>query len=618
MSKSYSYAIYPAIGIARVGTSEKFYIGPEEANALPSNIDGSDFASTDFRDEEKRLKRQAAHFAIHYIGEDGVSIPLAIGDIIPVGDQERTVKDIKWTVHLANKKPIWYEFQTNQGEDGYGPNHPLRNSDVTGAKERQRMIIDPGARTVNQCLPTGKFDRSSTPDSENRFPPQNIKPYCIDTLGELQVITEQIGARNCNVGDLLVVGGHGHSGSQNEDIEIKTYANNNGWYDDTSDGSVTATILLDDGTEIGCAEIQAAWVICGPPAYAPQIPNLVTLYDTIFDIAVRKMNYRPDIFEGGMWKSGEGGFFPHFETHIQPILERGQTYPWVVAIPPKPHHFDMAMMGDSSIAMKGMRQRILDYLRAPNDENTLVDSSSGGTMMPYLAGDASIGPADKTPSKFLHLTDTQYFMLQQWADGYFTCGKENNPKKSYGDVITQGVLENCVGGAFSPGIEMTWVSRLVPIYSAPFRIRVKDDICYPLSLDWNPEAGLEPGDITKFMAIPWQADFNECSSQPIDGRTVWWWPAQRPLFVYTKVKDCVEPEGRTIWQMVQDKDVKQVPWVGTDYDINAQDFVSFASDNEMVKNWKNMGFVFNEGDKEKPLFVEVERELRRPGKKKDK
>ena len=584
------YAIYPAIGIARVGISDEYYLGPESPNALPGNLDGTPFSAKDLRDSQKRLKRQAARFCVHRINADSSTTPVVIG--------KDNIRTIRWTVHLANKKPIWYNFSTNLGENGYAVNHPLRNAHVTG-DARIAMITDPGARTVQEPGEHRFFDRKTTRDSDKRFPPKDIGPFGIDTLGDI-IMTER--------GELHVVGGHGHSGSDIKHRNITTYANNDGWYDDTSDGPVTAVLELNDGTEI---EVTPAWVICGPPAYAPQIPNLVTLYDTIFDMTVRKMNARPDIYSQGIWNSGASGFQPHFETHIKPILERGQHYPWVVAIPPRPHCFNMDMMSDNSVGMKGMRQRIVDYLRAPGDENTLISSTSGNTMMPYLAGDASIGPASKTPSKYLRLTDTQYFMLQQWADGHFTSGPDTATTQSAGDAITRGVLENCVGGAFSPGIEMTWVSRLIQIYNAPFRIRVKKDVTYPLSLDWQPETGLEPGDVTKFMAIPWQADFNECSAQPVDGRTVWWWPAQRPLFVYRKLKEDVQPKA-SIYEMVEAGDIKQVPWVGTDYNMNGNNFISFASDNDMVEKWMDMGFVINEGDDKNPMFVEVERTLEMP------
>ena len=66
------------------------------------------------------------------------------------------------------------------------------------------------------------------------------------------------------------------------------------------------------------------------------------------------------------------------------------------------------------------------------------------------------------------------------------------------------------------------------------------------------DVGLQPGDLTKLSGLPWQADFNECSTQTIDvtyeewnvlypdsvgdslmqrEQRVWetlWWPAHRP------------------------------------------------------------------------------------------
>ena len=71
--------------------------------------------------------------------------------------------------------------------------------------------------------------------------------------------------------------------------------------------------------------------------------------------------------------------------------------------------------------------------------------------------------------------------------------------------------------------------------------------------------GLQPGDLTKYMGVPWQADFNECSTQTIDityelfnqinpdsdndklldrQQKVWetlWWPAHRPMQTYEQV-----------------------------------------------------------------------------------
>jgi hypothetical protein len=72
-------------------------------------------------------------------------------------------------------------------------------------------------------------------------------------------------------------------------------------------------------------------------------------------------------------------------------------------------------------------------------------------------------------------------------------------------ALTRAALEYCVGGPFFPGIEMTYVARYSDWYEEPYRFK---------------EGKFEPGDMTKRMAVPWQADFFECQ--------VHWWPAQRP------------------------------------------------------------------------------------------
>jgi hypothetical protein len=73
------------------------------------------------------------------------------------------------------------------------------------------------------------------------------------------------------------------------------------------------------------------------------------------------------------------------------------------------------------------------------------------------------------------------------------------------------------------------------------------------------------------MAVPWQADFNDCSQ---DGDYAWW-PSQRP--------DDVLPEGGG----------GLVPWT--------RDIVASGAD--MVKHWHRLGFVVKRGDQ----FVETER-----------
>jgi hypothetical protein len=249
-------------------------------------------------------------------------------------------------------------------------------------------------------------------------------------------------------------------------------------------------------------------------------------------------------------------------------------------------------------------------LRPPNAENQIV-GGTGRTMMPYLAGDNAL-QLDTFSSKYLRLSDTQYFFLQQWAEGWFV----NEPDRTEPTLaLTRAVLDNCVGGAFSPGIEMTWISRNPAIYQAADPMRINADIPAqgPLRLSFDP-ARMQPGDVSRYMALPWQADFNECSSQPLDGRVLWWWPAQRPEYVY------LEPTPPSGLMAMRAEPVPtlhtggQVPWIGSDFDQNGLDYISFADNVQMVQHWAGLGFVMRKAvpGQAQERYVEVARSLKRP------
>ena len=570
---SFAYKIHPAIGIARVGDSEDFYIAPETAGGLPINPDGRPFGPGDFRDGSGKIRRQGARFEVYRYADR----PGEPGQRVRPG--EDGVARIEWTVHVANKKAAWYTFLVGAGENGYSPEHPLRNSDVTDPAKRRDLIIDPGPRTVSGPEQSAEFSRGNGPDRyPTTFPPEGLEPWPVDSLG---------GLRTDDDGRLIVLGGHGHSGTRRHPPTIGDYANNDGWWDDTSDGPVTARLVLEDGTVVPVQT--GSWVLTGPPRFAPELLNAITLYDTMFDTAVRGLGHRPDIYADGLWNRS---FRPSWETDVRPILERIHRYRWVVAIPRQAHDFDLDKLGDPDPAYRGMREFYLGLIRPPESPNLLASRDTGIPMMPMLCGDNCFVPGP-LGSTYATLSRTQYFYLQQWAAGLFDTGP-GTPVEG-GERLDQAALANCVGGAFSPGIEVTWISRNPQLFAEPFRIRAREGVEPPLSLGQDFARGLEPGDLSKYMACPWQADFNECSQEQIGERFLWWWPVQRPSFVY-----------------VEDGDrLRQVPWVGTDADQNAGDYVQFTEDVEMVKLWHKLGFVFNAGTAQRPRFVEVARELAR-------
>jgi hypothetical protein len=99
----------------------------------------------------------------------------------------------------------------------------------------------------------------------------------------------------------------------------------------------------------------------------------------------------------------------------------------------------------------------------------------------------------------------------------------------------------------------------------------------PFRLDPTPlnKAPLLAGDLTKQMAIPWQADFYECSSYD-DG--LYWWPAHAPNKVYIDNSD-----GARSSRSWTDKIV--------------------GSKEDMISNWYKLGFVVQKGS----LYVETQR-----------
>lgn len=81
-------AIYPAIGISRVGGSAKFFLAPEVPGLPPQPEDG------DFKDGEQLIKKQVQRFRIYaFDDQDRV-----------IGEVTANDARITWNVHVANTK----------------------------------------------------------------------------------------------------------------------------------------------------------------------------------------------------------------------------------------------------------------------------------------------------------------------------------------------------------------------------------------------------------------------------------------------------------------------------------------------------------------------------------
>ena len=123
-------AIYPGIGIARVGDSKDgYFIGPEVRFPGPLVPDS-------FKDASGALKRQAARFRIYGMND--------AGEVVAQLDSSNA--DVTWNVHVANKKAAWYTFDRAMDIPEATP-CPRRNRAFVGAARKQ-LVIDPGPRSI--------------------------------------------------------------------------------------------------------------------------------------------------------------------------------------------------------------------------------------------------------------------------------------------------------------------------------------------------------------------------------------------------------------------------------------------------------------------------------------
>ncbi|MDI1446418.1 LodA/GoxA family CTQ-dependent oxidase [Polyangium sp. 6x1] len=579
--------IHPAVGIARVGNSpSEFFIGPEQPGVSP-NADPATGRFLPFKDPQARVKRQAARFRIfEYEGCQGRLHPTRE---ITLGT--RDVVDIRWTVHLANRKAAFFEFDGQDGASGKWSK--LRNADIQGAERERRLVIDPGLRTIS-----GRNQSPVRFDNPNR----NIPIKC---LGEL---------RTDEAGRLLVLGGYGESGTiatpGSYRSRIMDYVNNDTWFDDMADGPVTATVLFTSGPmESAEVEVDPAWCLVGPPDFAPAAANIVRLSDLMWDLAVRKLPLSPDngmFFRGRLaelkaqkedWNEATKSFKsykPSFKRDIYPLLERALLVRQVHD-PESTKSFHVSFLGwEQELATvrsadgQELREAIFAKMRDPS--GTKVDPK----QMPKALGDDHL---TDNPTKFMSLTHVQYALLRQWKDGRFREDWDGKPEAPplAGDFTPEGLdfaaLDNSVGGPFFPGIDVSWLIRHPNAYAEPFRIAHGARI-FP---DLMP---VGPGFFSQQMALPWQADFYDCQKELYkagdEGMYHMWWCTHRPDDVRVKRGDKqMQPWARKLNALA-----KQAPpgpeVVNPDGDhLTPEDLEHYA---QMQKNWSALGFVIKEGE----------------------
>ncbi|AKT38109.1 LodA/GoxA family CTQ-dependent oxidase [Chondromyces crocatus] len=504
------YAIHPALGIARVGSA------PAPADAAPgeegyyitSEVPGVAAAPEGgFKTPDGQLKRGVARFRVYGYDADGNVV------------QEITSADaqITWRVHVVNRKSAWYRFYNAMdiGAEALDTTH--RNDAIQGDQRRQ-LAIDPGPRTITGNGVSGRAYQFAS--GFIRFPdaPQDVVQVY---LGELRTDAQ---------GRLLFLGGRGQAGSVYGELP-STFANNEGWYDDTSDGTVRATITV-GGKDY---DAEPAMVAVAPPNYAPGIFPVTTMWDVVHDLYLRQG-----------WVTPEPQIV--FWQHIYPLFARLVDNQWV-------NHGLYILFGagsPSDLTSKALldklsspdakneklRQQWAAWFRSPQIPVPEARPEQRPDALPPFYGDG-YGEFRGTDIADLGLTTTQYEWLDRWAKGDFVTGDGPSKITSLDDIdladrpaaIDRAHLEDCLGGPFHPGIELTWTLR-VPTMWQPRNVHDKTSLAYRLNVlpegqmpkddfgpvltpavalgKGGPTDGAGPGSLTRWQGVPWQTDEASC------------------------------------------------------------------------------------------------------------
>ena len=608
-------AIYPAIGISRVGGSARWFYAPE-LPGVPARPEGG------FKDGKALVKKQVQRFRVFAFDAEG----RVIGEV--TADDAR----IDWRVHVANTKAAWYGFNNPLDNDAQAPGLPgqIRNPYFRDPAERQRMlVIDPGPRTISGA-------KVNWDGAEQRHRMAGRFWDSVEVaLGQL---------RTDEKGRLLVVPADGISDAPRR-APITSFADNDGWFDDWCDGPVDATVTLPDGREL---QADGAWVACVGPNFAPEIPPVSTLYDV-----VDSMNWQQG------WRD-DPAMPLSFRRDIYPTFRRLALMEWVSAaanlrkgwldIGDLSSEDYLARLADPSPGNRGFRQSVFALFRNPH--NMGPDAFREEHLkLPLMPGDGI--NHNGSPLQWFQFPKLQYERLRLWADGQFVDDfadaeldrveeLDQLPLAQRPHALTEAALEPCSGGAFHPGVELSYYMRLPPLYARstdpaaePFRIArgnppsLLQDVGFILDYAAASQGrpGVEPpigpqmpGDLTRWMGLPWQPDAFSCQAVAMqdDFPVPVWWPALLPVdvlpeaFYRQMMRTDLSAEERVRFFENRVWWARGVP--GTGYHANASYWDGIQN---MISLWQRMGFVVSRPGPTDPgrppaiperVFVEVGRD----------
>ncbi len=348
--------IHPGMGLARLGNSDEYYLGPEAPGIVvdPGGVGGPGPNGGTYRDCQNRLKRQAQRFRIYAQDQDGKTVEIT--------NDSPGVKEIVWRVHVRNMKAANYAFQ---GAYLFNPND-YRNPNIQGDKtspiDRDKLIIDPGPVSLSASdeqpviLAGDIFNDIGESELPGYLRFANMEQKTLTNEKREPVKVTYTGAKDIELGQLrldeqqrlIFVPAPGKAecvttpkvelsnpseffdapnGPDNGEDPLTNqfaYFNVPGWWDDTCGGEIDATVVFDDGATLSTRNedgsrnpLQGGWVVSAPPKFAPNMYHVVSLLDRVYEAFPES--------------DPNQGKPTNFYRDVYPILSKACNYGWVSA-----------------------------------------------------------------------------------------------------------------------------------------------------------------------------------------------------------------------------------------------------------------------------------------------
>lgn len=495
---------------------------------------------------------------------------------------------------ISENRNVSPEFAKNKIAPGIGATQ--RNPNVLNMSKRMDGGYDYRKELVNHPAPVTVDSEMTKTEIGGQFPFKRHGMSLLAASAHTDVQEVNLGTIEYDNGTLIFYAADGVSAALNPSDVNTDFADNSNWYDDICDGRITAVITskADGATYELNDALSAAWVTTAPPDYAPQIQPIATMYDMI--TGASNEEFTPDFglvfpmlyrLYRMQWVNVGDFLAPSFRETIDRLTVNGKfRYIYENSAEGK------AVREEIFNLFRNPAYPVNNEPIIPSNSTTSISNKGIGTdpiLLPYYPGDGINYPG--SPAQWFAIPPVIYDYFREWKDGNFETieGNFNNIdelgsyyRQQFMDasqdaakmpfLMTRAVLETLYGGGFHPGVELTWPMRHNLLYAENQEIyesvngmhglyglreirvnaaaaeeqekiffndfglqMVTEDIRESMQQDneknwlWK----ITPGDLTKWMGIPWQSDAGSCQLVFIENQypVPAWWAANLPVTV---------------------------------------------------------------------------------------